>query len=287
MAVDDEKITLLTKSGKELSYDSISGRFYEQDSEMKPEEPCNPNDEYCVIDSGSGERIRLTLEEKERIFLDSLQSYYATGRQMLSDADFDLLKEDLQWNGSDMVVMNRNEVRFLSAKEAYLKGAPIISDEEFNTLKNELKEEGSKFAVSVEPICYIDTGVCKATFKDDNFRTNLLYLPLGVVLTLGWLPIGYEVFNLFVSLNPIILLAIGAVPITLATKTFMEGVIFQDFKIAYGPCPSCGAENRIYFGTILGVEGFKNIADIKCTNCKTDFKVQRETLRASTLPKQA
>jgi len=285
MAGEGSDVNIQTKSGKGLSYDSKSGRFYEADSELGPDEPCNPNDEYCTIDDKSGERIRLTIEEKERIFLDALQSYYASGRQLLSDSDFDLLKEDLQWNGSEMVAMNRKEVTFLSAIQAYTKGEPIISDEEYNKLKAELKEEGSKFAVSREPVCYIDTGVCKATFEIDNFRTNLLYLPLGVTLTLAWLVIVYEIFRPLVHLNPLLLLALGSVPIYKLTKKLMEDIVFQNFKIAYGPCPACGAENRIYFGDILGVEGFKKIADLKCVNCKTDFKVQAETLRASTLPK--
>lgn len=285
MAGEGSDRNIQTKSGKGLSYDSKSGRFYEAESELAPEEPCNPNDEYCSIDGNTGERIRLTLEEKERIFLDSLQSYYASGRQLLTDADFDLLKEDLQWNGSDMVVMNRKEVKFLSAMQAYTKGQPIISDEEYNKLKAELKEEGSKFAVSRDPVCYIDTGVCKATFEIDNFRTNLLYLPLGAILTVAWLVIVYEIFRPLVALNPLLLLALGSVPIYTVTKKLMEDIVFQNFKIAYGPCPACGAENRIYFGDILGVEGFKKVADLKCVNCKTEFKVQAETLRASTLPK--
>ena len=281
-----ENISLQTKSGKELTYDEKSGRFYESEL-VDEEEECDPQDEYCAIDKSSGERIRLTLEEKERIFLDALQSFYASGRQLLSDADFDLLKEDLQWNGSEMVVMNRKEVRFVSAMMAYKKGEPNISDAEYDTLKSELKEEGSKFAVSREPICYIDTGVCKATFEKDFFRTNLLYLPLGATLTLIWLTFGFELFHPLVALNPLALLVLGAFPIYKATKTITEDLVFGKFTIAYGPCPACGAENRIYFGDILKVEGFKKVADLKCTTCKADFRVQRETLRASTLPKQA
>ena len=70
---------------------------------------------------------------------------------MLKDEEFDLLKEDLQWNGSDMVVMNRKEAMYLAAVQAYLKGTPTISDSEFDALKLELKETGSKFAVSTSP----------------------------------------------------------------------------------------------------------------------------------------
>ena len=103
----DEKITI-TSGTREIAYDAKSGRFFETTGNLQEEE-CIPDEEYCVVDPESGELIRLTVAEKERIFLDALQSYYryATGRQMLKDDEFDLLKEDLQWNGSDMVVMNR------------------------------------------------------------------------------------------------------------------------------------------------------------------------------------
>ena len=90
------------------------------------------------MDKETGNTIRLTLEEKERIYLDSIQSYYYSGRELLKQGEFDLLKEDLQWN--------RKEARFLSAQQAYLKGEPVMEDEEFDALKKELKEEKSKIA---------------------------------------------------------------------------------------------------------------------------------------------
>jgi hypothetical protein len=84
-----------------------------------------------------------------------MQSYYISGRQLLNDADFDRLKEDLAWSGSKMVKMNRQETKYLAAVQAYLKGTPILSDAEFDQLKAQLKEEGSTFASSKEPKCYI------------------------------------------------------------------------------------------------------------------------------------
>ncbi len=65
------------------------------------------------------------------------------------------MKEDLAWNGSKMVKMNRQETKYLAAVQAYLKGTPIVSDAEFDQLKAQLKEEGSSFASSKEPKCYI------------------------------------------------------------------------------------------------------------------------------------
>lgn len=84
---------------------------------------------------------------------------------MLNDAEFDLLKEDLSWNGSDMVKLNRKEAKFLAAMKAYQKGEPMISDAEFDQLKAELKEEGSQFASTKEPRCYIGESIVWEKFS--------------------------------------------------------------------------------------------------------------------------
>ena len=55
---------------KEIVYDEKSGRFFES---KYSEGDCVPDEEYCFLDKTTGESIRLTVEEKERIFLDSLQ----------------------------------------------------------------------------------------------------------------------------------------------------------------------------------------------------------------------
>lgn len=265
---------------KEIGYDQSSGRFFETG---KSAEECIPDEEYCIVENG--ELIRLTLAEKERMFIDALQSYYVSGRQLMKDDEFDLLKEDLQWNGSPLVQMNRNEAKYLAAMQAYIKGEPIMSDTDFDALKATLKEEKSQFAVSSEPKCYVDTGVCTVTWKPDFFRSNLIYLPAGAILSIVWLGLGFELIEPLIRLNPLVLFALGTPFIVSGTKTITDEFLFVDNKIVYGPCPSCEAENRLYFGDILGVEGFKEVADVKCPACKSTFNVQRSTLRASTLPK--
>jgi hypothetical protein len=62
--------TTVTSARKEIGYDAASGRFFETDIDK---EDCVPDDEYCVVDKETGDLVRLTLEEKERIFLDALQ----------------------------------------------------------------------------------------------------------------------------------------------------------------------------------------------------------------------
>lgn len=207
------------------------------------------------------------------------------GRQLLNDEDFDLLKEDLQWNGSPLVVLNRDEAKYLAAMEAFQKGTPMLNDAEFDTLKQVLKENGSKIAVDTEPKCYIDTGVCKVTLQEDKFRSNLLYLPAGAALAVVWLGVGFELIEPIVRLNPIILILLGSPLVYNGAKKITEEFIFENKLVAYGPCPACEVENRVYFGNILGVEGFGDVAEVKCKNCKEVYSVQRNSLRASTLPK--
>jgi transposase-like protein len=180
-----------------------------------------------------------------------------------------------------MVIMNRKELTYLGAVQEYLKGNPTMPDEEFDKLKKELMEEGSKFAVQTEPTCYIDTGICKVTMQEDQFRSNLLYLPAGAITFLTWLELSYEISHW----NPVILLFLGSPLIVYGSKFITEQFIFTDKFIAYGPCPSCSFTNRVYFGDILGVQGFSDLASSKCPSCKVEFSVQRATLRASTLPK--
>jgi hypothetical protein len=55
---------------KEIVYDEKTGRFFETGF---GEGECVPEEEFCLMDKESGESIRLTVEEKERIFLDALQ----------------------------------------------------------------------------------------------------------------------------------------------------------------------------------------------------------------------
>ena len=60
----------LTSGKKEIMFDEKSGRFFETNLDAAE---CIPDEEFCPIDEDSGKRIRLTISEKERIFLDSLQ----------------------------------------------------------------------------------------------------------------------------------------------------------------------------------------------------------------------
>ena len=65
-----DKPETVTSGKKEIAYDEDTGRFYETGI---GEGECIPEDEFCYIEDKTGKSIRLTVEEKERIFLDALQ----------------------------------------------------------------------------------------------------------------------------------------------------------------------------------------------------------------------
>ena len=60
----------LTSGRKEIMFDADKGRFFETSLDT---EECIPDEEYCSLDEETGKQIRLTVAEKERIFLDALQ----------------------------------------------------------------------------------------------------------------------------------------------------------------------------------------------------------------------
>lgn len=263
-----------------LVYDTKANRFYE----AKLNENESIGEEFFLIDKVTGETIMLTREEKERIFLDAIQSYYFSGKSNLPDEQFDRLREDLSWEGSALVTLNRNETLFINAMQAYTKGQPILPNEQFDELKKSLRESKSRIAVLSEPKCYVDTGVCKVTWSVDSIRTSSLYVPATAIATILYLGTLYEIPFVRTNFNPLLILLIGAAPIYYSAKKITENFLFKDPLVAYGPCPNCGVENKIFFGDVLGVKGDEEQSTGKCVNCKSALTIKRGTLRVSTLP---
>jgi len=279
-ATEEEDQRLVTQNtNRDLIFDQRTGRFFEKNLE----EVCR--EEFCLVDEDTGEPILLTREEKERIFLDTLQSYYYDGTTregpQLTDEQFDMLKEDLSWEGSSIAMLNRKEMLFMNAMTAYLKGKPIISDSEFDELKKSLQADGSVIAVQTDPQCYLDSGVCKVTWLPDRQKNLALFVPGLSVAFVLWLGVVWELVPPLRQVNPLFYLVAGS-PFLYVVSSQIKNLLFQDPLIAKGPCPNCGVENTIYFGDVLGVEGFADVAELKCQNCKEDLQVIRSTLRVST-----
>eukprot|EP00878_Enallax_costatus_P000914 GHUV01001044.1.p1 GENE.GHUV01001044.1~~GHUV01001044.1.p1 ORF type:complete len:416 (+),score=103.50 GHUV01001044.1:3-1250(+) len=240
------------------------------------EEGVNVTGEFCSIDS-SGKRVRdRTIGEMEQEFLEALSNYYYGEKPSISDEEFELLKEELLWNGSKVAILDPDEQRFLEATVAYQKGKPILSDEDYDTLKADLKQKAS--IVSAQgPRCSIRSKKMYSDAYPDYLRMTALNLP-AALLVLGFLfsiddITGFEVTSLIELPPPGGIVALWAVvlPVLYLLSTSITNLVLRDHTILKGPCPNCGTDNFTYFGDIFTVAGNKGPNVLECGNCKADL----------------
>ncbi|KAG9451663.1 hypothetical protein H6P81_004567 [Aristolochia fimbriata] len=239
---------------------------------------------YCSIDK----KEKKSLGELEQEFLQALQSFYYDGKAIMSNEEFDNLKEELMWEGSSVVMLSSDEQKFLEASMAYVSGKPIMTDAEFDELKLRLKREGSSI-VQGGPRCSLRTRKVYSDLSVDYFKMFLLNVPAAVVaLTLFFFLddlTGFEISYLLELPEPFsfIFTWFAAVPLIFWLAQSITNVILRDFLILKGPCPNCGTENVSFFGTILSVSSGGTKNTVKCSNCSTSLEYDSGA-RLITLP---
>ncbi|GFS33276.1 PGR5-like B [Actinidia rufa] len=132
--------------------------------------------EYCSIDK----KGKKSLGELEQEFLQALQAFYYEGKAIMSNEEFDNLKEELMWEGSSVVMLSSAEQKFLEASMAYVAGKPILSDEEYDKLKLQLKIDGSEIVVE-GPRCSLRSKKVYSDLAVDYLKMFLLNVPAAVV----------------------------------------------------------------------------------------------------------
>ncbi|WZY82851.1 hypothetical protein YC2023_029235 [Brassica napus] len=131
---------------------------------------------YCSINKNE----KRSIGEMEQEFLQAMQSFYYEGKAVMSNEEFDNLKEELMWEGSSVVMLSSDEQRFLEASMAYVSGNPIMSDEEYDKLKMKLKMDGSEI-VCEGPRCSLRSKKVYSDLAVDYFKMFLLNVPATVV----------------------------------------------------------------------------------------------------------
>uniref|UniRef100_A0A0F7GY06 PGRL1A transmembrane protein n=1 Tax=Geranium phaeum TaxID=379952 RepID=A0A0F7GY06_9ROSI len=238
---------------------------------------------YCSI-----EKKKKSIGELEQEFLQALQSFYYEGKAIMSNEEFDNLKEELMWEGSSVVMLSSDEQKFLEAAMAYVSGKPILSDKEYDELKIKLKTEGSEIVVE-GPRCSLRSRKVYSDLSVDYLKMFLLYVPASVVaLTLFFFLddlTGFEITYLLELPEPFsfIFTWFAALPLIVYLATAFTNVIVKDFLILKGPCPNCGTENVSFFGTILSISSGGTNNNLKCSNCGTELVYDSKT-RLITLP---
>ncbi|KAF5729928.1 Pgr5-like a a isoform 1 [Tripterygium wilfordii] len=239
---------------------------------------------YCSIDK----KDKKSLGEMEQEFLQALQAFYYEGKAIMSNEEFDNLKEELMWEGSSVVMLSSDEQKFLEASMAYVAGNPIMSDGDYDKLKMRLKTGGSEI-VAEGPRCSLRSRKVYSDLYVDYFKMLLLNVPatvvaLGLFFFLDDLT-GFEITYLLELPEPFsfIFTWFAAVPAIFWLAQLLTKLIVKEFLILKGPCPNCGTENVSFFGTILSVSNGGSTNNLKCSNCGTELVYDSST-RLITLP---
>uniref|UniRef100_A0A6N2K759 PGR5-like protein 1A, chloroplastic n=1 Tax=Salix viminalis TaxID=40686 RepID=A0A6N2K759_SALVM len=226
--------------------------------------------QYCSLDK----KGKKSVGEMEQDFLQALQAFYYEGKAIMSNEEFDNLKEELMWQGSSVVMLSSDEQKFLEASLAYVSGNPIMSDEEFDKLKLRLKTEGSEIVVE-GPRCSLRSRKVYSDLSVDYLKMFLLNVPatvvaLGLFFFLDDLT-GFEITYLLELPEPFSFLFtwFAAVPLIVWLALTLTNAIVKNFLILKGPCPNCGTENGSFFGTILSISSGGTTNNLKCSNCST------------------
>ncbi|CAE6134102.1 unnamed protein product [Arabidopsis arenosa] len=224
----------------------------------------------------------------EQEFLQAMQSFYYEGKAIMSNEEFDNLKDELMWEGSSVVMLSSDEQRFLEASMAYVSGNPILSDEEYDKLKLKLKMDGSEI-VCEGPRCSLRSKKVYSDLAIDYFKMFLLNVPatvvaLGLFFFLDDIT-GFEITYLLELPEPFsfIFTWFAAVPAIVYLALSLTKLILKDFLILKGPCPNCGTENVSFFGTILSISNDGNTNNVKCSGCGTEM-IYDSGSRLITLP---
>ncbi|CAL9201744.1 unnamed protein product [Musa hybrid cultivar] len=240
--------------------------------------------QYCSIDK----KDKKTLGELEQEFLQALQSFYYDKKAIMSNEEFDNLKEELMWEGSSVVMLSPDEQKLLEASMAYVSGNPIMTDAEFDELKLRLKKEGSDI-VQEGPRCSLRSRKVYSDLSVDYFKMFLLNVPAAVIaLTLFFFLddlTGFEITYLLELPEPFgfIFTWFAALPLIFVLSQAITNAIVKDFLILKGACPNCGTENVSFFGTLLSVPSGGSTNTVKCSNCGTAL-VYDSNSRLITLP---
>ena len=208
---------------------------------------------------------------------------------MMSDEEFDVLKSELLWAGSQVAVLSKDEQRFLEATLAFNKGKPVLDDAAYDALKLRLKEEGSMVSVA-GPRCSLRSQRVYSDATVDYTRMTGLNLPGALLGLLACFLVddvsGFKVSELVELPEPYGILAVWGLvlPAIYFVSAKFTALVLKDALVLKGPCPNCGAPIVAYFGDILGVEGEKSSLDCTCGSCSKLTNVQRSS-RTITLVK--
>lgn len=235
--------------------------------------------EYCSLDKGGKRPQReLTTGEKEQLFLEAMMSYYYDGQPMLSDEEFENLKQELQWEGSKVVVLSKEEKMLLEARMAFKQGRPIMTDAEYDALKQSLAGSSVYTLPREGPVCTLGKpgvrGQKQGEAQTDYVKMLLLTVPpaliVGGTLIGADLLAGAPLMHLPGTVGVVVWCGL-ILPAAYVLAASFANLLFKDALVLKGACPNCGEVNTTYFGDILTVAGNRDKNVVKCPCCESQL----------------
>ena len=255
----------------------------------------------CSVD----EPESCSLADLEILYVDALWNYYNDGKFTLSDAQYDRIREELNWQGSGFPTLRRDEIQFVQAAMAYSRGEKIMSDDEYEDLKRKIKNEAGKRKDVTALLLYtkgqqlldeaqfelmseemmklgIDVGMKGATctlsktpttLENDASAVAKMYGALALVpFLVGLAPtIVFDILGLHVPNG----LALGFATTLAAILTYKlaEYTELNNAQILTGQCPCCEEPFKQLFS---GADGGEKELEHKCKVCGTTCSLNRE-----------
>mmetsp|Transcript_75876 Transcript_75876/g.201593 ORF Transcript_75876/g.201593 Transcript_75876/m.201593 type:complete len:699 (-) Transcript_75876:177-2273(-) len=101
-------------------------------------------DEYEKLGIQAVDLEQCNLAQMEEMYVDAIWAYYKDGVQLLTDTQYDKLRQELQWQGSGFPTLRQTEVEFVKATLSYWRGEPVATDEEWKALKAKVLADGKR-----------------------------------------------------------------------------------------------------------------------------------------------
>lgn len=211
-------------------------------------------DEYEKLGLTAVNIEQCSVAQLEEMYVDAIWAYYKDGVQLLSDEQYDKLRQELQWQGSGFPTLTRSEVDFVKASLAYWRGEPVATDEEWAELKQKVLVDGKRKDVTafllyskgqevLSPEVFIE-------MKEEMAKLGVTVQKAGTKALQETLSITSDTLENDIGQVVFMVLALAAIPTVLCTVLVWAVGIFLDFEFV--PEPDWAALLTVEFFPLLG-----------------------------------
>jgi len=200
-------------------------------------------DEYEKLGFAAVNLDQCNVAQLEEMYVDALWAYYHDGVQLLSDGQYEKLKQELEWQGSGFPTLSRIEVDFVKASLAYWRGEPVASDEEWKELKRKVTASGKRQDVTAFLLYSKGKDVLDAeTFSqmtEEMAKLGVKVQKAGSKALEQTLSITSDQLENDIGQVSLMVIALATIPTLLSIVLFWSAGLFFDFEFI--PQPDWGA----------------------------------------------